>query len=151
MTPARGARAADEIGQKIEEFGLGDRFTLINSDEVGPEHIDLFKLVRTADVFVLPSFVEGLPISLLEAMALQIPCVSTRVNAIPEAIIDGETGCLIEAGDSQALAETLFKLEKDFGLRKKLAEAGRELVLQKFSEKEVAKIAVDRYLEVVNR
>lgn len=136
---------------RIEAFRLEDRFVLIDSDEVGPDHADLFKLVRTADVFVLPSFVEGLPISLLEAMALGVPCISTNINAIPEAVIHGKTGCLIEAGDAGALAETLLGLKRDPELRARLAQAGSAYVLKKFNEKEVAKIALARYLEVAKR
>ncbi|MDH3493513.1 MAG: glycosyltransferase family 4 protein [Acidobacteriota bacterium] len=137
-----------EDAARVESYALGNRFNLIDSEEIGAVHTDLFKLVRTADVFVLPSFVEGLPISLLEAMALEVPCVSTRVNAIPEAVIHDETGCLIEAGDSGGLAQTIVRLKGDPELRKRLARAGRERVLRKFNEKEVAKVALERYLTI---
>ena len=134
---------ADE--DRIRSYEIDDRFSLIDSDELGPEHIDLFKFVRLADVFALPSLLEGLPISLLEAMALGIPSISTRVNAIPEAIHDGETGLLVEPGDAEGLAAAIEKLVADKELRTKFATQGRARVLSEFNEIKVAKIAVDAY------
>jgi glycosyltransferase involved in cell wall biosynthesis len=131
--------------RKAEEFGLGEKFILITSDRVGKERMDLFKLFRLADVFVLASFVEGLPISLLEAMALGIPSVSTNINAIPEAVKNRETGMLIEAGDSDALTEAIKTLKTDEKLREKLSKNGREHVLKNFDEREVARIAIAAY------
>ena len=96
--------------EQIESFQLANIFYLINSDEIGEQHIELFKFLRIADAFSLPSFVEGLPISLLEAMALGVPSISTNVNAIPEAVKDLETGVLIETGDSKALAAAIIVL-----------------------------------------
>ena len=133
--------------QKAAEFGLGEKFHLITSDRVGKGRMDLFKLFRLADAFVLASFVEGLPISLLESMALGIPSVSTNVNAIPEAVKNLETGILIEAGDSNALADAIEILKTDEELRERLAKNGREFVLRNFDEKEVAKIAIAAYKE----
>ncbi len=133
--------------QKAEEYGLGDKFILITSDRVGKDRMDLFKLFRLADVFVLASFVEGLPISLLEAMALGIPSISTNVNAIPEAVKNRETGMLIEAGDGDGLAEAIETLKTDGNLREKLSKNGREHVLKHFDEREVARIAIAAYKE----
>lgn len=133
--------------EKAKSYGLNDDFIFITSDEVGGEHIDLFKLLRLADIFALVSFQEGLPISLLEAMALGIPSISTNVNAIPEAVKHLETGWLIEAGDSVQLAEALTKLKDNKGLREKLSKNGREFVLENFNEKVVAKIVLEAYQE----
>jgi glycosyltransferase involved in cell wall biosynthesis len=132
--------------KKAESYGLGENFTLITSDQVGTEHIDLFKLMRLADVFALPSYLEGLPISIIEAMALGIPTISTDINAIPEAVKHLETGLLIEPGNSEALTNAVELLKSDANLRKKLSENGREYVLEKFNEKVVAKIAVENYI-----
>ncbi|MBS1793983.1 MAG: glycosyltransferase family 4 protein [Acidobacteria bacterium] len=130
---------------KIEGFGLGENFRLLKSEEVGARHLDLFAFLRLADAFTLPSYVEGLPISLLEAMALGIPAVSTRINAIPEAVIHEQTGLLVEAGDAPGLAEALLRLKNDPTLAKKLAAAGRRHVLANFNEKAVAEIAFRAY------
>ena len=136
---------ADDL-ERVKDYGLGDNFVLITSDQIGTEHLDLFKLMRLADVFALPSYVEGLPISIIEAMALGIPTISTNINAIPEAIKHRETGWLIEPGDSHELAKAIKTLMDDEELREKLSKSGREFVLENFNEKVVAKIAVESYL-----
>ena len=137
--------------QKAEDFGLGDSFRLITSDEIGGVRLDLFKMFRLADAFVLASFVEGLPISLLEAMALGIPSISTNINAIPEAVKHLETGILIEAGDDAKLAESILLLKTNKTLPEKLSANGREWVLKNFDEREVAKIAIKSYRESLAR
>ena len=134
-----------EESAKIESFKLGDSFFLVKSEMVGNDHLDLMKFLRIADVFTLPSFVEGLPISLLEAMSLGIPSISTNVYAIPEAVKDRETGILIEAGESEALAEAIKTLKNNEDLRKKLGQNGKDWVLANFNEKKVAEIAFQGY------
>ncbi len=84
-------------------------------------------------------------------MALELPCVSTRVNAIPEAVFDGKTGLLVEAGDAKGLAAAILELKNDPTARRVLASAGREIVLEKFNERAVAKIALDEYFKAANR
>jgi glycosyltransferase involved in cell wall biosynthesis len=133
--------------QKVEEYQLGEKFRLITSDEVGNKRIDLFTLMRMADIFALPSYVEGLPISLLEGMALGKPSISTNVYAIPEAVKHLETGILIEPGDSSALAESILKLKNNRELSEKIGKSGREFVLKHFDEREAAKIAFQSYKE----
>jgi glycosyltransferase involved in cell wall biosynthesis len=133
--------------EKAQSFGLGENFRFITSDQVGSEHIDLFKLMRLADVFALPSYLEGLPISIIEAMGLGIPTISTEINAIPEAIKHLQTGLLIDTGNSIALKDAIQKLKDNDELRENLSKNGREYALAKFSEKKVAKIAVESYIE----
>ena len=141
------SKPSSEELEKANGYGLGENFIFITSDQVGTEHIDLFKLLRMADVFVLPSYLEGLPISIIEAMALGIPTISTDINAIPEAIIHLETGLLIEPGNSDALMNAILKLKNDKTLRTKLSKKGREYALEKFDERVVAKIALETYQE----
>lgn len=133
--------------QKIKSCDLNKNFIFITSEEVGGEHIDLFRLLRLADIFALPSYLEGLPIALLEAMALGVPSISTNINGIPEAIKHLETGYLIEAGKSEALTVAIQTLKDDKALREKLSKNGRGFVLANFNEKVVAKIAVKKYIE----
>lgn len=140
------SKTSAEDLKKIAEYKLGDDFIFINSEQVGGEHIDLFKLLRAAQIFALPSYIEGLPISMLEAMALGIPCVSTDVNGIPEAVKPFETGLLIEAGNSKALKDAILLLKNDDALRAKLSRNGREFVLANFTEPVVAEIAAAEYL-----
>ena len=133
--------------ERIAGYGLGDRFRLVLSKSIGATRQDILKFYRNADLFALPSFIEGLPIALLEAMAMGIPSISTNINAIPEALIDGETGILIEPGDAAALAQSILKLKTDPALRERLAAAGRAFVLQNFDEREASRIAIDAYEE----
>ncbi len=132
---------------RIEDYGLDGSFQLIRSESAGRERPDILNFFRIADVFALPSFIEGLPISLLEAMALGLPCISTNVYAIPEAIMHRETGLLIPAGDPAALAAAIIELKNDPLLRKKLSTAGSEFVLNTFDERTTAKIAISKYKE----
>ncbi len=133
--------------KRIAEFGLGDNFRLVLSASTGSTRHDILSFFRIADVFALPSFVEGLPIALLEAMAMGIPSISTNITAIPEAIIDGETGILIEPGDSPALAHSILALKGDPGLRQRLSAAGRAFALEHFDEREASRIAIKAYKE----
>jgi glycosyltransferase involved in cell wall biosynthesis len=130
---------------EIEKRQLGTSFRPILSSDVGTNRIDILKFFKIADVFALASYVEGLPIALLEAMALGIPSVSTNVFAIPEAVIDKETGILIEPGDSTALAESILRLKNDSDLRKSLSESGSEFALKNFDERVAAKTVIRSY------
>ena len=120
-------------------------------------HEELLPLFRTADLFVLASIVasdgdrDGLPNVLLEALALGVPVVSTRVSAIPELIEHEETGLLVNPGDPGGLAEQMERLLFDEQLRAKVIEQGRREVVTRFDVKEnVAKLA-DLFTEVMKR
>jgi len=78
------------------------------------------ELLQNADVFILPSYNEGLPVSILEAMAWGLPVVTTRVGAIPELITDGENGFLVEPGDIEALVDRLRTLSRSPDLRRSM-------------------------------
>lgn len=134
--------------ERLALFGLGDSFRLVRSENAGRTHLELMRFVREADAFVLASHVEGLPIALLEAMALGLPSVSTRVNAIPEAVIDGETGLLIEPRDATAIADAVRRLKNDPDLAARLASSGREKVIAEFNEVAVAEVAWKAYTRV---
>jgi glycosyltransferase involved in cell wall biosynthesis len=144
LTPKMPDAAALE---KIATYGLGESFRLVLSEQVGKERSDVLGFFRIADVFALPSFVEGLPIALLEAMALGIPSISTNVYAIPEAVIDMETGILIGAGDSESLAIAILRLRQDPELRKRLSAKGRAHVIEHFDERDAAELALRTYKE----
>jgi glycosyltransferase involved in cell wall biosynthesis len=137
------APTSEDIGL-INSYALGDRFSLISSREIGSRE-DLLALVRSSDIFALPSYVEGLPIALLEAMALGVASISTNVYAIPEAVLNGETGILIEAGDAEALASAVSHLHEDSGFRLRLSQNASKYVLDRFTEKASAAIAIAAY------
>jgi glycosyltransferase involved in cell wall biosynthesis len=87
-----------------------------------------------ADVFALPSFAEGIPVVLMEAMAMEIPCVATRITGIPELICDGEDGLLVTPADTEDLAAALARLASDPGLRRRLGAAGRQRVIAEYDQ-----------------
>lgn len=131
--------------RQIDESGAADRFRYVPGKELGGGRLALLKLLRLADVFALPSLQEGLPIALLEAMALGKPCVASAVNAIPEAIQDTQNGLLVPAADGGALAEALSMLLADASLRRRLGNAARETVLSQFNERLSAETTLAYY------
>ena len=133
--------------KKTDSFGLGDAFQIVLSNTVGTERLDVLRFFNAADIFALPSYVEGLPIALLEAMALGISSISTNVYAIPEAVKHHETGILIEPGDANALAEWMIKLKEDPDLRRRLGKCGSEFVLENFDERDAARKCIAAYEE----
>lgn len=88
--------------------------------------------IANADVLALPSFMEGLPVVLMEAMALGVPVVATRVAGIPELVRDSETGLLFDPADWRGLADAIAALA-DRGLRARLAAAGRRRIEEEFA------------------
>lgn len=85
-----------------------------------------------ADIFVLPSLAEGIPVVLMEAMSSGVPCVSTPVNGIPELIEHNRTGLLATPGDVDSLTVQLRRLIQDPEMRRSLAEAAHDKVLANF-------------------
>ena len=123
---------------RIDRYGLGDTFRLMDGEEIGPTRHDLLSLLSIADVFVLASFREGLPIALVEAMALGLPCIATNVGAIPEAIDHDAAGLLVPAGDPDKLAEAIKTLIDDPETRKMFGTAARAIAFEKFNQKTTA-------------
>jgi glycosyltransferase involved in cell wall biosynthesis len=90
-------------------------------------------LLQAADVLVLPSEAEGLPLVVLEAMACARPVVATAVNGTTEAVVDGVTGFLVPPRDADALARAVLRLFDDASLRDRLGKAGHRRVCEQFS------------------
>mgnify|MGYP001149866747 CR=1 FL=1 len=101
------------------ELGLADRVEI--AGWIGPE--EKLRRLREADVFVLPTHHEGLPMALLEAMSTGLPAVTTPVGGIPEVVRDGETGLLVAPGNVAALTGAVVRLAADPDLRRRLGAA----------------------------
>jgi glycosyltransferase involved in cell wall biosynthesis len=85
-----------------------------------------------ADVFILPSHHEGMPMSIIEAMAAGLPVVATRVGGIIDQVVDGKTGFLVQPGDANHLSAVLAKLIGDKELRMRMGTAGREKAVNQY-------------------
>ncbi|MBL7033518.1 MAG: glycosyltransferase family 4 protein [Candidatus Delongbacteria bacterium] len=90
------------------------------------------KLFHQAALLTLPSYYEGLPIVLLEAMAMGLPVVATPVGAVPEVLTDGEEGLLVPVGEIDQLASALLQLLKNPELRQSMGQLGFDRVSQKY-------------------
>lgn len=101
-----------------------------------------WRLLAESGIFLLPSRMEGLPVAILEAMAIGATVITTPVGAITDAIEEGVTGLLVPAGDAPALAQAIARLLRDPALRARLAEAARRRFEERFTiERTAEKIA----------
>ena len=128
---------AGRLQTLINDFGLNDRVVL--KGKLSPA--ELMPYYRRADVLAMPACVrnqdaDGIPTVLIEAMAMEIPVVATRVSGIPELVVDGETGLLVAPDDAAALAEALARLLRDQDLARRLAGAGRDLVVSQYQRRD---------------
>lgn len=115
-----------ELEAEIRRLGIGDRVLLLG------ERRDVPRLLAGADLFVLSSTSEGMPVSVLEAMAAGLPVVGSGVGGMPELVVDGTTGLLVEPGDPDGLAVALGRLLAEPELRRRMGDAGRERAGERF-------------------
>lgn len=132
-----------EAGRLLCEHGVSDQVQL--AGWVGPD--EKAALLKSSSIYILPSYNEGLPMSVLEAMAAGLAVITTRVGGIPELITDESDGLLIDAGDRQAMAKALSKLLTDRSLRQRIAQAGRSRVLSRYSDKAILPLLHRIYAE----
>ena len=116
-----------EIEGKIAGLGLKENVRILGFRK------DVNRMLQLMDIFVLSSTSEGLPLSVIEAMASSKPVVVTNVGGLPEIVVPDRTGYLVEAKDAGALAEKIMVLLNDEALRKQMGEAGRKLVEERYS------------------
>lgn len=137
----------EQVKKLIIDLGLHDSIDLLGW--VGGN--DKLKLLADTDVFVLPSYNEGLPMSVLEAMAWQRAVVTTKVGGIPELICNKVDGLLIDPGNVSALLESLLDLAGNPSLRISLADNARQKILMNFSNEVVIPQIEKVYLELTER
>ena len=129
---------------EVARLGLADRVALPGWQSAE----QVAALLADADVFVLPSRREGLPVAILEAMGGGAAVISTPVGAIGDAIIDGETGLLVPPGDAPALAAAIAQLLDDPALRARLAANARKRFEAKFTIDRAADATAAMYREL---
>jgi glycosyltransferase involved in cell wall biosynthesis len=110
---------------------------------------DVPALLACSDLFVLPSLYEGLPMSILEAMAAGCPVVATSVGGIGEAVTDGETGLLVPPSDAGALAAAIRRVLSDADFAGRLARAARVAVAEGFSSEAMVRRTAGLYEELL--
>ena len=141
---------------EINLYGDGDieKFEKLISDNNLQEKVKLMgwvsgdkkdEVFQNSDIFILPSYNEGLPISILEAMAYGLPIISTPVGGIPEAVEDGTNGFLIQPGDYKALAEKIDLMANDEPLREQMGQQSYKLAKEKFDIRIIIKQLQDIY------
>jgi len=119
------------------ELGIADHVRFLGNlseREVAEE-------LQAADLFLLSSFVEGIPVSAMEAMAVGVPVIATNVAGTSELIEDGRTGLLVRPSDPQALADAIARMMQDHPFRLRVAQLGRQKVVDEFDvDKETARL-----------
>ncbi len=113
----------------VLQHGLADTVSFTHA----LSHPQTLAQLRRADLFALASFAEGIPVALMEAMSLGLPCVSTTIAGIPELIRSGVDGLLVPPANPQALAAALESLLLDAGLRKSLGSAARQRIINQYN------------------
>jgi glycosyltransferase involved in cell wall biosynthesis len=119
--------ARRQLQDLVDALGVGQRVALLGRVE------DTVALLQSLHVFALSSRFEGLPIALLEAMAMELPAVATAVGGVGDAIEDGDNGLLVPAGDVGALTAALRRLVQDPALRERLGRAARRTIEAQFT------------------
>lgn len=117
-----------DLEKHIAACGLSETVRL-----EGPLNQEQLKIMYgESDAFALPSFAEGLPVVLMEAMAMEIPCVATWITGVPEIIQDDVDGLLVAPSDVSQLSAAIARLMDEPDLRRRIALAGRRKVIQQF-------------------
>ncbi len=130
-----GVRLGSDRGEDMEatlrSAGLGDRLRLLGYRG------DVAAVLAAADIFVLPSYFEGLPMSVIEAMLTGLPVVATAIRGPREQVVPDVTGLLVQPREIAGLAAALRRLAADPALRAAMGEAGRQRALELYDEAKV--------------
>ncbi len=131
-----------QLQQLAAELGITSHVMFLGARQDVPECLAIF------DLFAFPSINEGMGRALIEAMAVGLPVVASRVGGIPDVVADGETGLLVPARDEAALADALLKLLRDPARRQACGQAARRSLDERFDVKAMVR-AIDRLYDVV--
>jgi glycosyltransferase involved in cell wall biosynthesis len=118
----------EQLRMQIDQAGLGNIVTL-HPPVMGAKKIDFF---READIFIYPSYSEGMPIAVIEAMACGLPIIATRVGGLPDLVIDGFNGVLVDVGCPDQLVDALEYLNSNPDLRFMMQMNSNQSALDKY-------------------
>jgi glycosyltransferase involved in cell wall biosynthesis len=127
-----------EVRELHSSLGLGERCHILGYRR------DVLRILAASDFFVLASKFEGYPLALMEAMAVGLPVVATRVGGIPDAVINGREGLLVGPRDTKALALSIQRMAADAAGRRRMAEAARARAPQ-FDVRRTVRVVEDTY------
>lgn len=134
-----------ELRRLANSMGLDDKVIFLG------QRSDVKKLLSVLDIFVLPSFSEGVSLALLEAMAAEIPVVATNVGGNPEVVIPGENGLLVPSNNETELANALMSLVDNKEKRSELALAAHDRVANHFCLKRMVEEYENLYLSLMDK
>jgi glycosyltransferase involved in cell wall biosynthesis len=129
LTLIGGGPDLPDLQQFVERYNLTDLVTFTSA----LSHSQTIAQLRRADIFALASFAEGIPVALMEAMSLGIPCVATSIAGIPELIRTGVDGLLVPPANPLALADALESLAADSAYRKSLGHSARQRIVTHYN------------------
>jgi glycosyltransferase involved in cell wall biosynthesis len=147
--PALKVVIVGEGPDRIAIESMIQRFELQSNVILAGQHSDMPSIYAAMDIFVLPSLNEGLPMTILEAMAASKPVIATRVGAIPKVIQDGETGLLVDPADSDGLRNALARLLADSDLCCRIGSAGHDWVSRNYTSEAMALKYRQMYADVL--
>ncbi|MEQ9620234.1 MAG: glycosyltransferase [Deltaproteobacteria bacterium] len=127
----------------VNETSLDDRVVFLGHRQ------DIREILSGCDLFVLPSLYEGLPLSILEAMAAGRPVIASDINGTDEIIIDGKTGILVPPADPRAIAEAIRRILSDPSLARNLADSGKKRAHSEFSSKKMVEGVTRVYDDII--
>jgi len=130
----------NELESQVRDLGLEGSVRFLGYQ---PNVADWLAL---ADLTVLPSFWEGLPLSAIESLATGCPVVATAVDGTPEVVVDGKTGLTVPPNDPELLTGAICQLLRDPRLRERMGEAGRRWVVEHFSQERQIRQTQELYL-----
>lgn len=132
-----------EIERRVQDLDLCDIVSL----EGFLDEADTLQAIASSDILILPSFMEGLPVVLIEALALGKPVLASRVAGIPELVEHGQSGLLFTPSDSEDLKDVLTRILANRTEWVKLGAAGKAIVRREFDSMEIAKQLLDIFSE----
>lgn len=138
------ARYFHKLRQLAKDLGIESRLIWVGVQQ------DVAPILHAIDLFVLPSHTEGLPITILEAMAAGQPVVATTVGGIPELVRHGETGVLVPPKDPPRLAEAILSVLNEPALARTMGETGQALVAKSFTVEGEAHETALLYQRILN-
>jgi len=136
---------SDELKSLAKGLGIADKIIFTGQRQDVPE------ILHILDIFVLPSYYEGLPRSIIEAQACGVPVVATNIGGVPEVVVNDKTGILVPPKDEKAIAKAVIDLLRNKDKARRMGDAGRELVQKQFDAPAFIKRTGDLFEDLIRK